>query len=344
MEIEYQDKESITWCLDREGPRICLLAIRKAQKIEKIKIESESFALELDGEEVGVFLDILRKVTGIKELPLIKTEKLRKEKEDLIIDHSILSQIESHEEIQETPDDYSDQVIIPPLIDQTDKITIQDADDSTHFEEGYKVETTLEDDVEATVDDISQKYFAEVLEPRPPEIPATSEILEILKKTESAVDKILMAEDVKEEIIDPTEDVASFFRESRQKSPLEELLDKDGNIREDLGDPIKVPDYTKKIEAFKDLDETEKSLDHQTESFIKKFDTKDALNILDSSQKEKVESKDSIEEEFQPSSQISIQKDSTPRVEYQTEAERRAAIEKERAERRRRLWELTRGF
>jgi len=344
MEIEYQNKESITWCLDREGPRICLLAIREEQRIEKIKIESESFALELDGEEVGGFLDVLRKIIGVKKTPLLEPEMLTKEKEDLIIDHSLTPSPDSPEEIQEAPESYTDQVIISPQINQSEKIAIQEEDSSIHFEKEDKGAMIIQDDLEASVDDKSQESFDEVLEPRPPEIPATSEILEILKKTESAVNKILMAEDAKEEIIDPTEDVASFFRESRQKSPLEELLDKNGNIRDDLGDPTKAPDYTKKIEAFKTLTETTKPLDHQTESFLKKFDTKDALDILDSAQKDEEESKDKIEEESHSSSKLSIQKDTIPKEEYQTEAERRAAIEKERAERRRRLWELTRGF
>ena len=111
-----------------------------------------------------------------------------------------------------------------------------------------------------------------------------------------------------------------------------------------MGEPINTPEHTKIIKAFETLTEVEKPLDHQTEAFLKKFDTKDALEILDSSQKDKGESKDTTEKEFQSINQLSKQKDTVSKEEYQTEAERRAAIEKERAERRRRLWELTRGF
>jgi hypothetical protein len=298
--------------------------------------------LELEGEEAGGFLDILRRITGAKAPSLSKMELLKKEKEDLIIDHSTVPSLDSTEAIHEISQPHSDQEIISPQVEQSD--IIQSDANSIGFEKEHKEEMITQDVVEARVEDRDHGSFEVTQELHPPEIPATSEILQILKKTESAVNKILTSEKVKEESIDPIEDIASFFREPRHKSPLEELLDKDGNIREDLGEPIKAPERTKKNMVFETVTEVEKPLDHQTEAFLKKFDTKDALEILDSSQKDKEESKDTTEKEFQSISQLSKQKGTISKEEYQTEAERRAAIEKERAERRRRLWELTRGF
>ena len=62
MEIEYQDKYVVTWCLDRKGPRICLRATTAENRLRTIAIISEEFNLELEDTEARDFLNILSQI------------------------------------------------------------------------------------------------------------------------------------------------------------------------------------------------------------------------------------------------------------------------------------------
>ena len=63
MEIEYQDKNTITWCLEREGPLICLKATIYKKELESIEIKSEDFSLEFEYNEAKAFISILSQMT-----------------------------------------------------------------------------------------------------------------------------------------------------------------------------------------------------------------------------------------------------------------------------------------
>ena len=54
MEIEYQNKNTITWCLEREGPLICLKATMFGEELESIEIKSENFSLEFEFPTSGL--------------------------------------------------------------------------------------------------------------------------------------------------------------------------------------------------------------------------------------------------------------------------------------------------
>jgi hypothetical protein len=75
MDIEYQKKE-VTWCLDRDGPRICLRAVAINDELQYLQISSESFNLDLKTTEAQEFLAILRKLNLSKEPAISLGEKL----------------------------------------------------------------------------------------------------------------------------------------------------------------------------------------------------------------------------------------------------------------------------
>jgi len=133
-------------------------------------------------------------------------------------------------------------------------------------------------------------------------------------------------------------DTASFFQRSVEKSPLEKLLE-DEEISPKTDDssgtfydkePFSEEQHESPESPVKVFspDEIESS-----DSFISQFDQPETVDIEELVDEFKAEIKPP-----QETTGISEEK------EYLTEQERKTKIEKERAERKRRLWELTRGF
>ncbi|MHA1215166.1 MAG: hypothetical protein ACTSR2_05870 [Candidatus Hodarchaeales archaeon] len=326
MEIEYENKETITWCLDREGPRICLLAIRENNKLKKMKIDSESFKLEIEGDEADSFLRVLQHIVGVKrEEPAqkeVETELIPETKHVEVVDEVFEERKERYEPITESP---------PPVIEEPR----QEQTFAGSIEEQSVTPASIPTG-EARKEIVEEPKVEEKI--KAPEIPATSEILQILKKSEKTVGRLLK-EEVEDDTIDPLEDTASFFRQASEKSPLEELLDEEGKIKDELAEepPARLSEESNLHKIFKPND-------LQTKSFISQFEKENPLEHLtkteEPTEEGPVESKVVTEEKEGLSEKTSSKK----QEEYVTEAERRAAIERERAERRRRLWELTRGF
>ncbi|MHA1971965.1 MAG: hypothetical protein ACTSW1_03160 [Candidatus Hodarchaeales archaeon] len=315
MEIEYENKETITWCLDREGPRICLLAIRENNKLKKMKIDSEGFKLEIDGEEADGFLKILQQIVGIK----------KEEPVSEIIETEIIPET-TH--VEKTAEEFEE-------IKKSYEPVIQTASPAADKVEKEEYETPQpEPTIEYKEEELVEKTVVDE-EIKTPEIPATSEILQILKKSEKTVDRLLNQEEVVEDTIDPLEDTASFFRHASKKSPLEELLDEKGNIKDELAEEPSL-----RVTEDDSLHKIFRPDDLQTRSFISQFERENPLDDLTKKEETPVEKK--VDREIK---EVKTEEPTTTKQdEYMTEAERRAAIERERAERRRRLWELTRGF
>ncbi|MCK4848845.1 MAG: hypothetical protein KAT16_07480 [Candidatus Heimdallarchaeota archaeon] len=111
MDIEYQKKE-VTWCLDRDGPRICLRAVAINDELQTLQISSESFSLDLKTTEAQEFLSILKNLTLSKE-PTISLNKIIspdivKEISDEIFDEkpseiSAISSSQATEYVKSTP-------------------------------------------------------------------------------------------------------------------------------------------------------------------------------------------------------------------------------------------------
>ena len=68
MDVEYQKKE-VTWCLDRDGPRICLRAVSINGNLKSLDISSERFHIIFENNEARDFLSVLRKIVEEKSLP-----------------------------------------------------------------------------------------------------------------------------------------------------------------------------------------------------------------------------------------------------------------------------------
>ncbi|UCE13237.1 MAG: hypothetical protein JSV04_13760 [Candidatus Heimdallarchaeota archaeon] len=327
MEIE-ENKYIVTWCLDREGPRICLRAVTGENQLQRIEITAEDFVLDFDVKEAHAFLNILNQLAVAQEDKPVVSEP--------IIAPDILSPKVT--EPTPVPD-------VPPVIS----------------------EPTLTSEVPPSPIEISPPT-PEVVQPEP----APNEILQILKQSEQTVldpEKVPIEEpfppdEIEKVSVEPTKisatdvETASFFRTSQSKSPLEMLLEEEFiEEKEELpvSEAIPLPELEESPETV--LDYTPDDL--KTDSFFSKFDTKRTLDLIKEEEYEpepQPEPKRTLElieeEEFEykpePQPERAIELSPAPsqekKKEFMTSEERRAAIEKERAERRRRLWELTRGF
>jgi hypothetical protein len=126
-----------------------------------------------------------------------------------------------------------------------------------------------------------------------------------------------------------------LLEEDEGKREVEEVYDEPKSEPEEEYIP---PVDTKTVYSPEDL---------QTEAFFSQFDTKSTVDLI-----QKPEPKPLPvpvpEPEPEPEYKRAVRLEPAPKFvkkePAKTEAERRAEVEKERAERRRRLWELTRGF
>ena len=349
MEIEYQNKYVVTWCLDRDGPRICFRAVTKENQLRTFEIISEDFILEFDYEEARDFLNLLSQLAAagsmkhVKPVPVYKASTIEEDHllkaEDDLSPEVMLETIESNvpEAMPEVVVSETSETI---TTEDSEVITSEVPDSSEIIQILKKSEQTYSEITPSSLDDVS----IEDQTPIPPE-----------NETESIQEEPIVSESLPlQEILEvsPTEiETASFFQKSESKSPLEMLLDEDKKNKEIEGaiDSSQVSEH--------EIEETPKSTpetkiaytpnDLQTDAFFSKFDAKDIVDLMQ--QPEAVsEPEPEPEPEPKPEFKRAVSLSPAPKFVKQepitTEAERRAVIEKERADRRKRLWELTRGF
>lgn len=405
MEINYQKKD-ITWCLDRDGPRICLRATVSNDEIQSIIINSDDFSLELDNSEIQPFIDLLTRLTepSLEEIipSSIFDEKVITSVEDILpdteddYDEEIISELIDVDEpaiVEEIPSDIVEELrdIIPEFVDESDiEVITPEVEDvrqdfSTETKDSQIVDEIIPEVEKVFQEDITYKSIDDMIPERIKEdtidiqedktfiqdkskisdIPDPSELIEFLKQTEESFAETDTSPPIEEETpgeetpvstdekllgvrdepfqIPPsipsfeTVDTASFFKKSVEKSPLEQMLE-DEEISPKADEFIKTP--VDKEPFSEEQPESQESPIKvfspdevsSTDSFISQFD-----------QPEKVDLEELVDEfktEVTPQDTAGISQEK----EFLTEQERKAKIEKERAERKRRLWELTRGF
>ncbi|UCG02502.1 MAG: hypothetical protein JSW11_00625 [Candidatus Heimdallarchaeota archaeon] len=336
MEIEYQNKYVVTWCLDRKGSRICLQATTTENKLRKIGIISEGFNLELDDAEAIDFLNIISQIAASTQFVPHKVVPIEQE-----------SPPEVKEEISPEFIPPLEEPTIPEVIPKVEEPIAPEVPDSSEIIQILKEsERTYAEITPSSPDDVSVEVPPEVVETTPISYETEEEIVKEIPETES------LPSQEESEVTRQEIETASFFQQSVSKSPLEMLLEEDEGEKEeeDVSDVPsishpEVEDYTPPIESKK----TYSPDDLETEAFFSKFDTKRTIDLLQRPEPEpKLEPEPEPEPEAKPEYKRAVQLEPTPqfvkREPVKTEAERRAEIEKERAERRRRLWELTRGF
>ncbi len=410
MDIEYQKKE-VTWCLDRDGPRICLRAVSVNDELQHLQISSESFSLDLKTTEAQEFLSILKNLArsngptfASDEIP----QDIVKEISDEIFDEkpaefsTILSSqdVESEEstpslskkeildvlqqsELSTDEEDDELPIISSPLSQPTESLESSSTLDTSEIldvlkqsepqeeEEPMKIrrlgslfgmeeQTTL-----APSPDISKKsdifkrtngeledeltQLTDILIGKEEPNEETSETLPIQVKAQKLIEGISDEENVKPtEVLRGRVETASFFQKTEEKSPLEQLLDEDTEEKksDSLIPPISTEEQSSEGETSLDNEEvkTHKEIapftpdDLQSSSFISNFDSKDDENKQETGRDELQENS------FHSSEDDSHQLESTTERSYITEDDRKKQIEKEREARKKRLWELTRGF
>lgn len=337
MDVEYQKKE-VTWCLDRIGPKICLKATAINDKLQQLEITSEDFRLEFENEEAIEFLGILRNIMSARPTSVPVPE-------------DITPHVPKHEEIIPS---------IPKSAQARAQVEISSIQQN---------EKSMEDIIPAIQEE----------KPKPVTTLDTSEILEVLKQSESSVgeerisfrkkfaenealEKKLVPEVrtqqeteepspgiSNEENVRPSEvfkeklDTASFFREADEKSPLEQLLEENEDITEeikpfetDMTDPSPIDEHE---EALTELVEQPPFTpdDLNSSSFMSNFSSKSLEHDLKTPEPEIMEEEDSFDldhQDLEPAQQSA----------FLNEDDRKKVIERERAARKKRLWELTRGF
>ncbi|MFX0171064.1 MAG: hypothetical protein ACFE9L_04020 [Candidatus Hodarchaeota archaeon] len=329
MEIEYRKRE-VMWCLDREGPRICLRAVIANDLIETMKITSEDFFLEFDGAEAKEFLNLLLKLTKI-EVPEIEIETP-------IVSEPAVNMMASEERFEQE------------LVSESEALEFSKIPDPSEIIEVLKDSEISSQDERSLSNDVPTPKIQEE-----PTDEATS-ILEQLEELEESIVTPIPDSAVQDELTEETSSspslsdaflnnfaTASFFQDTPVKSPLEKLLEDEEKTEDKtiLQEEIKVKIETEEKAAEEPSDSIISTSrlfspdDLKTASFFSDFESQDIDDLI---QEPETESQETSEEIPQPKFEPELPK------EYITEAERKAKIEKERAERKKRLWELTRGF
>ena len=388
MDVEYQKKE-ITWCLDREGPNICLRASAVNDRLENLEITCESFKLKLEDTEARDFLEILQRVISREVQPEVSPDiktPLERIIEQPSLDHTVPiieePSIQDHERIDEpvgepfppvlekieTP---IERIVEEPVIDSFSPSSEEHVSPITKTMEELAAESSIP--VQETPEEI------ESIDPQAPQITLdTSEILAVLKQSESSVKEVEAASlDIKkmeEEILKkPSEtielyqsdgvetpgisiednvkpsslfkssvDTVSIFSDSEdtedksEKTPLEQLLDEsdDQDDKSELSPPTP---------SFETEDISQETLDRELESLTEELKSYSPSDLESTTFVSDFKSKlVEIESQAEVSEEDSIE----PVTEkpFVSETERKSKIEKDRAARKKRLWELTRGY
>ena len=372
MEIEYQNKYVVTWCLDREGPRICLRAVTRENQLRTIELVSEDFNIEFEYEEAREFLNILSQLAAagfVKPVTEYPTYEAPTVKEEPLSEASILPDVIPEVVEPKTPETVLGvaEPEVPEVMPEAVELEIPEAVPEVAEPE---VPEVMPEAVEPEI----PEAVPEVAEAVTPEVPDSSEIIQILKESERTYSEITpssldddsieipspISHEVEPEMIqeesvvseplpirETSEDLeakvemASFFQKSVSKSPLEMLLEEDKK-KEEIRDAVEGSLVSENGDEETPEPSSEAKVTYTpddliTEAFVSKFDTERTMDLLEKPEPES-ESEFKRVIDLEPAPRF-IKKEPTI-----TEVERRAAIEKERAERRRRLWELTRGF
>ncbi len=411
MDIEYQ-KNEVTWCLDRDGPRICLRAVSINDELQHLEISSESFNLELKTTEAQEFLTILKDLSATKTPPIPLTETISpdivKEISDEIFEEKyetiqtispshdtdpikstssfdkgeILEVLQKSDLTIEKEVDESSIVTSPssqppeslktgPTLDTSEILDVLKQSEVQEEEQPVKIRRLgslfgIEESVSltpsATIEDESEIFkrsdgklenelteLTDILIGKEETAKETYETPTIRSEPEATIEGILQEENVKPSVVlGGRVDTASFFQKSEEKSPLEQLLDEKEEEEESLSSiPAFSTEEPPKIEGdsfdSNDLESSNEIApfspdDLQTTSFISDFNSKkeDAKTEIDKGelQDNRIPATEDDFRKLRPVSESS----------YTTEADRKKQIEKEREARKKRLWELTRGF
>jgi hypothetical protein len=404
MDIEYQKKE-VTWCLDRDGPRICLRAVSINDELQHLQISSESFSLDLKTTEAQEFLSILKNLARsngptitsdeissdiVKEISdeifdekpteiptIISSQVIESEASTPSLDSKeILDVLQQAELSTDEEDDESPIISSPsplpteslessptPTLDTSEILDVLKQSEAQEEEEPMKIRRLgslfgKEEQMTLTPSpDVSKKsdvfkrtngeledeltQLTDILIGKEEPKEETSEPLPIQIKAQKLIKGISNEENVKPtEVLSGRVETASFFQKIEEKSPLEQLLDED--TEEKKSDSAIPPSSTEEQSSEEDISidnevlETPKEIapftpdDLHSSSFISNFDSKNDENKQETS----FHSSEDDTHQLEPATERS----------YMTEAERRKQIEKEREARKKRLWELTRGF
>ena len=323
MDIEYQKKE-VTWCLDRDGPRICLRAVAINGNLKSLEISSERFQIMFENNEARDFLSILK--TIVEEKSVSKSALFQEIKTDQVKNIGI----------QEIPESISQE---SSIIEEAPKL------DTSEILNVLKQSESSTEDLETPLLDLlkDQKDLNLGLNDKaviPDEIPEISSGI--------SVEENVKPSDLFKESID----TASFFREdvsdeiSEEKTPLEQLLEEDNkneispitpqdtiitSVHEENIPRRTIPKEKPGITPFTPDDLS-------SDAFISDFNSKKV---------EEVETPSTMDETPDISSPVEDESGKAELMEgrkYLSFEERRREIEKEREARKKRLWELTRGF
>jgi hypothetical protein len=380
LEIEYQNKNTISWCLEREGPPICLKATIFGKKLQSIEITSEDFSLTFEYDEARSFIEILNQIT--KDAATAAPEPVVSEPEPLVPEYvepeplvpeyvepepvvpeyvepepvvpeyvepePVLSEPEPEPLVPEyvEPEPVVSELEPEPLIPEyvePEPVVSEPEPEPLVPEYGEPEPVVSEPKPEPLVPEYGEPEPV-VSEPKPePLVPEYGEPEPVVSepKPEPLIPEYGEPKPVvsEPELIEPKKvdvETASFFRSEEEiepevKSPLEQILEENQGV--DISTEKDQKPYS--------------PTDFKDETFVSKFDTKSALELI-----ERLKSFPEYEDEPEPalkledkqSIDLEPEKKDIPKKEFITEAERKKTIEKERAERRRRLWELTRGF
>ncbi len=329
MDVEYQKKE-VTWCLDRVGPRICLKAIAINDKLKQLEMTSDEFKLTLENDEAREFLGIIQNIVSTKPetIPLPVPEA-----EPSPLEEFIEKPIEKPIEIAvETP---VEEFLPVPETKEVEPKTAIKLDTAEILEVLKQSESSVEEERISF-----RKKFAEneaLAKETTPQLQPEQEIEES-ELGISIEEKVRPSEIFKEKL-----DTASFFREVEEKSPLEQLLEETEDRTEDYTtvDPP-MSDTRSVYEEEGSLPESDSTVpfspdDLDSSSFLSKFSSKPFEQEIETKKEESVEN--IVDPDLSQQDTESVQQSG-----FQTEEDRKKEIERERAARKKRLWELTRGF
>ena len=309
MDVEYQKKE-VTWCLDRVGPKICLKAVAINDKLQQLEITSEDFILEFENEEAREFLGILRKIISAKPASI---------PEPVVVSPHVKHVEKPKEEIVSIPET---KVVKPKPILKLNTAEILEV-----------LKQSESNDEEERISFVKKFTENEVLVKEPTTPPISQQVAEEPVLGISAEENVQPSEIFKEKL-----DTASFFGEVEEKSPLEQLLEENEDPAEEVitSDPL-----LSSTDSFTEPEETQPQSetkvpfspdDLNSTSFVSNFSTGSFEQEIKS---EKLETESHTELDHQEPDEQKA---------FLNEEERKKDIERERAARKKRLWELTRGF
>ncbi|MHA1975579.1 MAG: hypothetical protein ACW98F_02510 [Candidatus Hodarchaeales archaeon] len=334
MDVEYQKKE-VSWCLDRVGPKICLKAITIDDKLQQLEITSDEFRLELENEEAIEFLGILRNVMSAKPAAVPVSEDISP---SISIDDDIIPSIPTYDSLPSSlpPIEQPKNEIMPiPKIQEEKPKPVTTLDTSEILEVLKQSESSVGEERISF-----RKKFAEneAREPKP-DLKVQPE-----KKIEELSPSISIEENVKpSEVFKEKLDTASFFREAEEKSPLEQLLEENEDFTSDITtSDAQLTDTNSLSKPEGTISESEESesftpADLNSSSFMSKFNSKPVERALETPKPETIQNAEESDSKVQDTDPVQ------PSA-FLSEDERKKDIEKERAARKKRLWELTRGF